>query len=168
MKKIKVKPLVIISVFFVFFSISSKALEQKKFEISEKTFKRIQEYVSGNIYSHSYNRKISNVSTFDIAISEDGQFSVFSYCRYNGVDANTCQLNSPHQFQIKKKCERISGQKCLIVAEKKYFVLDSNKKKIDMNNLQSFFKIKKTISESKIYYSDIEINSSKDFESDYD
>jgi hypothetical protein len=49
-------------------------------QISQQTLIRLENYLSGNFYSYTFDKKVTNATSLYFAISQNGFGSVLSYC----------------------------------------------------------------------------------------
>lgn len=109
--------------------------------ISNNNFKRLQEFFKGSFFSYEQNNYQTNTSGVFFALSKSGNGSVMSFCN---EEINECILSNM-QFITKTKCERITREKCFIIAYNDKIILNNNYHSINHKNtnevLSSIFKI---------------------------
>lgn len=132
-------------------------------KISNQNLKRLENFLSGNFYSYQQNNFQKNVHGAYFALSETGTTSVLSYC----VETiEECILDNA-QFITKKKCERISNEKCFIILSQNTLVMNNNKYIIE-NNLNENKKYFETFISKKNKTSDIRLESYREREQNSD
>lgn len=164
MKKKTKTSLILTLVYLLSLCINASAYAEKKTTVSKKTYERIEQYISENIFSYIYNNNLSKVTSLNFFISKDGQFSIITYCNRSGIDEHSCLTNSPYIFQSKYRCEKISKQECYIILDRKKIISKDSNYEISLNNLNIFFHIDSKLSNNPKNHSEFEVASSKDFE----
>ena len=76
--KLILNKIILISILIIF---GSPSFANDKINVSEQTFSRIQNYYNGDFYSVENDNRIFNVVGIYFIISDDGKFSVISYCK---------------------------------------------------------------------------------------
>jgi len=139
---------------------------EKIIKISENNLKRLKEFFFGDFYSYEQNNYQSGAKGIYFAVSESGNSSVFSFCN---EDINNCILNNM-QFITKKKCERISKEKCTIIATNNKIILNKKIYSIKNENLEKLFTTLFKIhpDTSAQIKGDIRVNLFRDFEKSTD
>lgn len=134
-------------VLIIFFALNynsqgfSQIIEQNRIILSKNVIKKISTYLLAAknhnyaFYSKSISKKLFYFNIMYVSISEKGDTVTMSYC---DEDFSGCAQKYLAKFQTKKKCERISNQKCRIIVENENFItIDS--KKIKILNINDHF-----------------------------
>ena len=102
----------------------SNATNEQRINISNNTLIRLFNYLDGDFYSVEKNNRIFNVTGIYFVVSEDGRYSVISYCDETSIN---CDLNL-EEYKAIYRCKKISEQNCdtLFVENK---IIQSDKKK---------------------------------------
>jgi hypothetical protein len=142
-------------------------LNKKHITISGENYKRLKKFFLGNFFSYEQNNFQSNANGVYYALSESGNASVMSFCNEK---INNCILHNI-KFITKKKCERISKEKCFIIASANKIILNKKIYKINNKNIEQIFTLILKIhpsNNSKQNISDIRINLYRDFDGSSD
>ena len=143
MKKLKINFFLLLVLFFFTTEVYSFNLNFKNkylfkyssdeniINISEKNLDRLRTFFLGNFFSYEQNNYQSNASGVYFALSITGNASVLSFC--NEV-INNCILNNM-KFITKKKCERISNERCFIIASGNKIILNKKIYKVNKSNI---------------------------------
>ena len=156
-----------IILFGILLIFGSPSFSSDKINVSEQTFSRIQNYYNGDFYSVENDNRIFNVVGIYFVISEDGKFSVISYCKEEKIN---CDLNL-QEFKANYRCKKISQQNCRTLFNEKKIIIDrktNNIKKISSKEeLKDYFITYKDNNKSnfKKFISDLEIITYKEMNS---
>jgi hypothetical protein len=152
---------------FLYFStlVFSAHAEITKIQISNTTLTRLEGYIDQSFFSIERNNKISNITSLFLFISQDGNYSVISYC----ADFSEYACNLDHlKFKANKRCERISKQECLQIMDRKNLLKDNKtyEKIIKKNILKHFAIVQSPVAkdQEKKFYSDIAAVLLRDFD----
>ena len=162
--KLILNKIILYSILIVF---GSPSFSNDRINVSEQTFNRIQNYYDGDFYSVENDNRIFNVVGIYFVISEDGKFSVISYCTEEKIN---CDLNL-QEFKANYRCKKISQQNCRTLFYEKKIVIDrktNNIKKISSKeDLKNLFIVYKDNNKSnfKKFISDLEIITYKEMSS---
>jgi len=179
MKKLKINFFLLLILFFFTTEVYSFNLNFKNkylfkyssdeniINISEKNLDRLRTFFLGNFFSYEQNNFQTSAYGVYFALSKSGNSSVMSFCNEK---IDNCILNNM-QFITKKKCERLSAEKCFIIATNNKIIL--NKKIFNTNKnsfeqlLPSLFKIHENQNKKQVV-SDIRTVLYRDFDSKAD
>lgn len=126
-------------------------------KISDKSFERINGYLSGNFYSYENKKKVSNAIGLYFALSNDGTSTAFSYCEDYLM---TCDKTLV-KIKTKLRCEKISNQNCFIIFFGDKFVKNKKTKIVkNKKNLENEFLIFQT--SIKYKHQDLRISNSSE------
>ena len=164
--KLIINQIILSSLIIIF---NSPSFSKNKISVSEQTFSRIQNYYDGDFYSVENDNRIFNVVGIYFVISDDGKFSVISYCKEEKIN---CDLNL-QEFKANYRCKKISQQNCRTLFNENKIIIDDkskNKKKItSKEELKIFFTTFKNNNSNKDNYkkfiSDLEIITYKEMNS---
>ena len=162
--KLIINQIILSSILIIF---GSPSFSNDKINVSEQTFSRIQNYYNGDFYSVENDNRIFNVVGIYFIISDDGKFSVISYCKEEKIN---CDLNL-QEFKANYRCKKISQQNCRTLFYEKNIVINHNMKKIkkikSKEELNNFFTTYKDNNEGnfKKFISDLEIITYKEMNS---
>lgn len=120
--------------------------------ITEQVFKRLNDFLKGNFYSHTFKKQITLATPLYFAISHDGEGSVLSYCE----DERFNCIASVAKYQTLTKCKKKFTQNCYILAignkiiiNKKIYKVNNNSFETDLNGFLSLVKIVKKNTNNK-------------------
>jgi len=162
--KLIINQIILYSLIIIF---NSPSFSKDKISVSEQTFSRIQNYYDGDFYSVENDNRIFNVTGIYFVISDDGKFSVISYCKEEKIN---CDLNL-QEFKANYRCKKISQQNCRTLFNEKKIIIDhktNNIKKISSKEeLKDLFITSRDNNKSnfKKFISDLEIITYKEMNS---
>jgi len=143
-------------------ALSNNQIENKiiQMKLTQASYDRMVNYIEGNFYSFSENKKITKAIGMYFAISDDGKSTAISYCQDFLM---TCR-KSLVKARTKMLCERISKIKCTVIFNEDKFLI--SKKRINKKNIQylnDYFKIDRDIkSQVKAHHQEIRISNASE------
>ena len=126
----------ILSTLFIFLLLSTSAFSKSgkgEIDLSKRTMERFIKYLFGegkNLNANtggSTNFKNKKTTPLTFIISEDGKWSIFSYCSFG----NRCKETSPYKDII--TCEKKTSSKCYLFARSKKIVWKNSKNPRGLN-----------------------------------
>ena len=140
------------------FAISSNATSnKKKMNLSNNSLTRLLNYLDGDFYSVEKNNRIFNVTGIYFVVSDDGRYSVISYCNETSIN---CDLNL-EEYKAIYRCKKMSKQNCSTLLMEKEITL-GDKKDISKEDVNKYFLLNDNSPLSKVFFSDMQIETYKE------
>ena len=125
--------------------------------LSNNSLTRLLNYLDGDFYSVEKNNRIFNVTGIYFVVSDDGRYSVISYC--NEISIN-CDLNL-EEYKAIYRCKKMSKQNCSTLLMEKEITL-GDKKDISKEDVNKYFLLNDNSPLSKDFFSDMQIQTYKE------
>ena len=135
----------------------SNATNEQRINISNNTLIRLFNYLDGDFYSVEKNNRIFNVTGIYFVVSEDGRYSVISYCDETSIN---CDLNL-EEYKAIYRCKKMSKQNCSTLLMEKEITL-GDKKDISKEDVNKYFLLNDNSPLSKVFFSDMQIETYKE------
>ena len=135
----------------------SNATNEQRINISNNTLIRLFNYLDGDFYSVEKNNRIFNVTGIYFVVSEDGRYSVISYCDETSIN---CDLNL-EEYKAIYRCKKMSKQNCSTLLMEKEITL-GDKKDISKEDVNKYFLLNDNSPLSKVFFSYMQIETYKE------